>query len=54
MRAKFWHQVIIVLGGPVAMTLASYALARVIEVGAGPVIPTLQEPPSSYQGEGNN
>jgi hypothetical protein len=44
LRPHFWHEPAIILGGPLAMALASYSLAVVIEKGAGPVIPPVSEP----------
>ena len=43
-RARVWHEIAITLGGPIAMSIMSLALARIIEEGAGPVIPPLTEP----------
>ena len=51
-HVPFWHQVAIILGGPVAMSLASVALARLLEEGAGPVIPPLDEPGTRRADEG--
>lgn len=45
-RPRFWHEVAITLGGPIAMSIMSLALARLIEEGAGPVIPPITEPPA--------
>ena len=44
LRPHFWHEIAITLGGPLAMALASYSLAVVIEKGAGPIIPPISEP----------
>jgi len=48
-KPHFWHEVAVLLGGPIAMSLFSMSIARLVEHEEGPVIPPLRAPGVSHR-----
>ena len=52
-KPHLWHEVAVLIGGPLAMSFLSLGLAHIIEQGEGPVLPPITEPSASSSKRSN-